>query len=311
MSYDAKILADSISPDGVRLTTVQATFPRFILAEVNTHRVLSRNSASSRAIPTEKLIERVASDPFIPATFNKRVKGMGVGEAFDEATTEQARAVWLRAISKAIYASSQLAEIGLDKSRANRVLEPFMWHTAILTGTEWGNFFALRDHPDAQGEFQVIAHMLREVMDASTPAERREDDWHLPLISDRERTVQPLLPDEPLPDLFLPLASSGRCAKVSFDTHENFEDPWSSYERAEMLGTKGHWSPHEHPARPMVSKDLHDDNLAPKILVPASEIKVGVGTLLGPDLSKVWCGNLRGWVSLRKLFVTEHDFSLT
>src|SRR4051812_47823071 len=78
--YAAKILADSLSPEGIRLTTFEVTFPRFILAEFNTHRMLSRNSASSRAIPTEKLLKRVIDTPFVPS-FNKRVKGMGVGEA--------------------------------------------------------------------------------------------------------------------------------------------------------------------------------------------------------------------------------------
>jgi hypothetical protein len=81
--YDVKVLADSIyglsSGQTARITTMQVTFPRFILAEINTHRAFSRNSASSRAIPTEKIIEQVVTNPFIPETFNRRVKGMGVG----------------------------------------------------------------------------------------------------------------------------------------------------------------------------------------------------------------------------------------
>ena len=100
MSYHAEILADSIAND-VRLTTVMATFPRFILAEINTHRVFSRNSASSRAIPTERLIERVMDNPFVPATFNKRVKGMGVGSPLDESQQAEARHRWLRAAKHA------------------------------------------------------------------------------------------------------------------------------------------------------------------------------------------------------------------
>ena len=47
----AKVIADSVSPKGIRLVTIECQFPRFILAQVNTHRVFSRNSASSRAIP--------------------------------------------------------------------------------------------------------------------------------------------------------------------------------------------------------------------------------------------------------------------
>jgi hypothetical protein len=59
MTHSTKILADSISPDGVRLTTLEVVMPRIVLAEFNTHRMLSRNSASSRAIPIEKMIRMV------------------------------------------------------------------------------------------------------------------------------------------------------------------------------------------------------------------------------------------------------------
>src|SRR3954469_8833727 len=111
--YDAKILADSISPDGVRLSTFEITFPRFILAEVNTHRVFSRNSASSRAIPTEKNIQRVAEDPYVPETFNARVKGMGVGEAFDGEQAEAARNDWLEASADAIRHARFQNELGV------------------------------------------------------------------------------------------------------------------------------------------------------------------------------------------------------
>ena len=55
---EAKIVADSINPQGDRITTYLLTFPRFILAELNTHRVFSKNSASSRAIPFEKPRQR-------------------------------------------------------------------------------------------------------------------------------------------------------------------------------------------------------------------------------------------------------------
>lgn len=318
MSYDAKILADSISPEGVRLTTVQATFPRFILAEVNTHRVLSRNSASSRAIPTEKLIERVVQSPFIPATFNQRVKGMGVGEAFDEELAARATHFWARAIQWAVSSAVDLKDINLDKSRANRVLEPFMWHTAIITATEWSNFYALRDHEDAQGEFQVIAHMIRELMDASDPRYLREGEWHLPLVSEDEmESVSDGSDLDPMREdgLWWPKTSSGRCARVSFDTHENFEVSEKSYERANTLGGKGHWSPHEHPARPMARGDIFDDVLSEKILVPATVVRrLAEGenpTTVGLPLSEMWCGNFRGWVQLRKLFATEHDFGAT
>lgn len=272
MSYEVKILADSISVDGIRLTTLQVTFPRFILAEVNTHRVLSRNSASSRAIPTEKIIDRVREDPFIPETFNKRVKGMGVGDELDSNDQDACRGDWLVACDNAILVAQEIMDRGVDKSRVNRLLEPFMWHTAIITATEWENFFALRDHPAAQPEFQIVARMMKEAMTASKPTQLELGMWHLPLVlasemvesGDHEKWA---------------MISAGRCARVSFDTHENYEFPEVSYERAERLMTSGHMSPFEHQATPVRLGELR------------------------------WSGNFRGWTQFRKTLPNESNFA--
>ena len=56
MPYSARILLDSLSPSGARLTTMEVRYPRFIHSEMMTHRVFSRNAASSRAIPIKKMI---------------------------------------------------------------------------------------------------------------------------------------------------------------------------------------------------------------------------------------------------------------
>src|ERR1044072_534502 len=80
MAFDAKVLADSRSPAGRRLTTLEATFPRFVLAEFNPHRVSSRNSASSRAIPIAKQLRRVLDDPYVPIEFGSNQPGMQAAE---------------------------------------------------------------------------------------------------------------------------------------------------------------------------------------------------------------------------------------
>lgn len=274
--YKARVLADSVSPAGVRLVTVEATFPRFILAEVNTHRVLSRNSASSRAIPPEKLIDRVINEPFVPETFNKRVKGMGVGEALDDEKLQRAHDAWILARNFAVDQATELLELDVDKSRVNRLLEPFMWHTAIITATEWENFFALRDHPGAQPEFQIIAALILEAMQASTPEPKGEGEWHLPLILDETYDGDHVLSED---QLYWPKVSAGRCAKVSFDTHENYESTEESYKRTtEKLEPFGHLSPLEHPAQ-----------------VPA------------PHRQLKFKGNFLGWVQLRKLIPHEYN----
>lgn len=245
--YNATVLADSVNPQGSRLLTVEATFPRFILAEVNTHRVFSRNSASSRAIPPEQIIKKVIENPFIPETFNKRVKGMGVGDELGAQETSTAKAMWLAGRDEAVNVARALLELDVDKSRINRLLEPFMWHTAIISSTKWDNFFALRDHPAAQPEFQILAQLMRERMRESSPVELKPGQWHTPLVTAEEARVGT--------PAWLAYVSAGRCARVSFDKQGEYEPPQDSYDRAKRLEANGHLSPFEHVARPGTHTD--------------------------------------------------------
>jgi hypothetical protein len=141
----AEIVADSLSPFGDRLTSVLVTFPRIILAELNTHRMLSKNSASSRAIPFKKMVEAVQNNPFIPIAFQKNHSGMQGTEYLTGLDYDQAKFEWLEAKDRAIEQAQQLDKIGTTKQLCNRLLEPFMWHTVIITATEWENFFNLRN----------------------------------------------------------------------------------------------------------------------------------------------------------------------
>lgn len=292
--YDVKVIADSVAPHGSRLITLQITFPRFILAEVNTHRQLSRNSASSRAIPPEKMIERAQNEPFVPETFNRRVKGMGVGEALVNSDQEKARRAWLNARDHAVANALVLLDLDCDKSRINRLLEPFLWHTALITATEWSNFFALRDHPDAQPELQIIARMMRTVMDESDPERLAYGDWHLPYVSDDERVD---IDDEVGRDPEYKIGieerwahvSAGRCFTVSYDRLDEImsEDPDTSYGRSKGGAARGHWSPLEHPA--VATKPFFGERA---------------------DSIEDWHGNFRGWRSLRKFYPEESDFQI-
>lgn len=145
----AKIVADSLSPQGDRLTSVLCTFPRIILAEVNTHRMLSKNTSSSRAIPFNKMVEAIKTNPFIPIAWQKHHSGMqGTDyfknhEDYDLGITNQ----WLEARDKAIYQAKLLNSQGVTKQLCNRLLEPFMWTTMLITGSKegWNNFFELRN----------------------------------------------------------------------------------------------------------------------------------------------------------------------
>lgn len=140
----AKVIADSKNEFGNRITTMVVTFPRFILAELNTHRMMSRNSASSRAIPFKKMINSIENDPFVPIAFQKDHSGMQGAEYLEGVELEVALQAYGRSVEYAINRAKEFAATGVTKQLVNRQLEPFMWHTVIITATEWENFFALR-----------------------------------------------------------------------------------------------------------------------------------------------------------------------
>jgi thymidylate synthase ThyX len=302
MAFEAKVLADSRSPKGHRLTTLEATFPRFILAEFNTHRVFSRNSASSRAIPISKQLRRVLEDPYVPIEFGSNQPGMQAGPPLVGEGKLEAEHEWLGARDDAVRrvlglvanpsvlsADSDLLEwlgviedacrdhnwpsdwLNVHKQVANRLLEPFMWHTVIVTATEWDNFWNLRCHPDAQPEIRLIAEKMRAAMEASNPAKLGWDEWHLPLVRPEDR-------EEGASTEELIKISAGRCARVSYLTHAGKRDLDADIELYDRLRASGHMSPLEHPARPLITAELKESE---------------------------WCGNFRGWCSYRKLIPSE------
>jgi thymidylate synthase ThyX len=277
MSYSAKILADSVSPAGVRLTTMEVCFPRMVLAEFNTHRAFSRNSASSRAIPVEKQLDRIRNHPFVPTYWGANQSGMQAEHELDSEAAQKAEAEWLAARDDAVKHVENLLEIGLHKQLANRILEPFMWHTVIVTATEGSNFFALRANAMAQPEIREIAEMMQKVYEESKPAKLKEGEWHLPLIQPEERDGTFEKSEEARK------ISAARGARVSYLTHEGKRDLSADITLYERLTGGGHMSPLEHVARPMTSDELKKSE---------------------------WAGNFRGWMQLRKLVPNEHDYSL-
>ena len=156
-SPNAKVILDSISPEGDRLTTMEVVMHRFVLSEFNTHRSFSRNSASSRAIPTRKQMARVETETAFPVSWPCEQPGMQGGEELDGNLGDAASTVWRNAMQDAVRHATALAEIGVHKSVVNRLLEPFMWHTVIVSSTEWENFFGLRCNSLAQPEIRVAA----------------------------------------------------------------------------------------------------------------------------------------------------------
>jgi len=300
MAYEAKILRDSLSPDNVRLTTFQVTFPRIVLAEFNTHRVFSRNSASSRAIPVEKMLQKVMDDPFIPVYWGKNQKGM---QAEQELTVEEqktAEEAWLIARSHAVADAARLLSLGIHKQITNRLLEPWLWHTVIVTATEWDNFWGLRCNPMAQPEIKKVADMMRETYIDSTPRGLALDEWHMPLVDFDEVRANSGCSDIPM---FWQKVSAGRCARVSYLTHDGKRDVMADVELCDRLVSAGHMSPLEHVARPMTKEDARD--------IIYKQLTGCVTMPLSANANDVFCGNLRGWISTRKTLPNEDVFRST
>jgi thymidylate synthase ThyX len=248
VAYSARVLLDSVAPNGVRLTTLEVTFPRFVLAEFNTHRSFSRSSGSSRAVPTSKLIERIEQDPVLPVEWGRNKSGMSASEMLSAQEAEAAMRVWLRARDDAVAHAKELLELKVHKQELNRILEPFLWHTVIVTATEWENFFELRCAPNAQPEIRQAALRMREAIDASRPRRVEYDDWHTPLLQDDERGLDVETRKR---------ISAARCARVSYLTHEGRREIEKDLELYERLKSDRHLSPFEHVATPAPDPGFH------------------------------------------------------
>ncbi|HEY9085229.1 MAG TPA: FAD-dependent thymidylate synthase [Candidatus Tyrphobacter sp.] len=248
MAYSARVLLDSISEAGLRLTTLEVTFPRFVLAEFNTHRSFSRSSASSRAVPTSKILARVDEDPVMPLEWGRNQKGMTASEVLTEEEEEEAKRAWLDARDAAVAHARRLQALHVHKQVVNRVLEPFLWHTVIVTATEWENFFELRCAPNAQPELRQAAMLMRDAMNESTPALVAQGAWHLPLLQLDERSLDIETQKK---------VSAARCARVSYLTHEGKREIEKDLELYERLKSDRHLSPFEHVATPAEDTAFH------------------------------------------------------
>ena len=248
MSYSAptaKVIAASASLDGDHfnyLYTVEAKIHRFVLAELNTHRVFSRNSASSRAIPIAKQIASATNDPSMPLSWGSNKPGMQAGDELSEKDRWLCQEQWLEARNNAVKSATSLSSLGLHKQVVNRLLEPFLWHTVIISSTEWKNFFKQRCHKDAQPEIKAAAEAIKEAMEFSLAPLLFKGEWHLPYILPEEKEV--------IDVETLKKCSVARCARVSYNNHDGTRDIEKDLELYTKLVSGSHFSPFEHVATP-------------------------------------------------------------
>jgi len=242
--YEARILADSLSPSGDRLTTYCVKYPRIVHAEHLRHRVFSFSCASTRAIPVSKTIEAVMNDPVMPVEWGLNQPGMQASETADEVTAQDASALWLRARNNAVRTAAQMNGLGLHKQLVGRLLEPWQWITVVVSGTDFQNFFELRSSrysPLAQPELRTLADMMLDLYEASTPVECEYGEWHMPFLSED---------DSELDVSSRKKVSAARCARVSYLTHDGVRDVQKDIDLADRLIRDRHMSPFEHVATP-------------------------------------------------------------
>ncbi len=288
------ILADSISPEGIRLLTWQLRYWRPIHSELMTHRVFSRNAGSSRARPSQAIIDQVRNDPWGPLHWGKNEPGMQANAELEGPALQLAKSTWGIAAMDAAISAGRLVERGAHKQIVNRLLEPFTYIDVVLSGTDFANWYALRDHKDAQPEIRELASLMKEVQAHSTPTILQPGEWHLPYVTDKDREDVKLFGESwtwngTVLDQMETLRriSAARCARVSYKLHDgsktDFGKDLELFERL-LVSQPLHASPAEHQATP--DRWLGDRHAA---------------AWVHPEEH----GNFRGWRQFRKMLPNE------
>lgn len=245
-----KILADSVNPfNKKRLTTFELTFWRPILSQLTRHRLLSFCVRSSRATPVDTLIAEITNSPWGPKEWGLNESGMIATQVMT--MPEQVKScdyIWYHAAKSNCTIAKSLADAGVHKQIVNRLLEPFSCSHAVVSGTEWDNFYRLRCAKDTQPEFREMALKMKELQENSEPKELEENQWHLPYISEEELHTYRYSK--------LCKISAARCARVSYKTYSGDIDVEKDLQLYQKLVSSGHWSPLEHCACPAVEQYL-------------------------------------------------------
>lgn len=236
----SKIIGDSINPVETRLTSVIFKYPRWMHSELMTHRVFSRNAASSRAIPFERMVRDLRYDPACPVYWGTEQRGMQPAQEVN--APNSCREMWLLARDRMIDDAECIRRVfNLHKGTLNRIIEPWAWMTVLVTGSQWGfsNFFSLRAHKDAMPEFQALAYPFLEQYLDHKPAQLDWGQWHIPEFGEMES----------LHEVAMLQVATARCARLSYLTFDGKHDISADKDIHKKLMTSGHWSPFEHCAQ--------------------------------------------------------------
>lgn len=300
----AKVVCDSVSEQGVRLTTFEIEYPRFIHGELMTHRVLSKNSSSSRAIPIQKMLDQIENNMAVPIYWGENKSGMQAVAEVSKQSIRSAIDQWGFAYADIKHVVGRMIELGLHKQVTNRLTEPFQMMKVVITGTDWDNFFNLRIHPDAQPEICMLAYKMYKAMKESTPQNLREGEWHLPYVQKDGKFGY--IADQTILTLEEAIKySAASCASVSYRTEEmtleKADKIFDMLIKAEVI----HASPFEHLATPIVEKfdyfDKDDLDTGYEVNLPLHPDSWEDGITHVNKQGNLCSGNLRGWIQYRHL----------
>lgn len=301
-SIKATVICDSISEQGVRLTTFEIEYPRIVMSEFNTHRAVSKNSSSSRAIPVSKMLEHTKNINLKPIYFGSKKSGMQAGDELVGEDLQYAKSTWESALHSMVHSAKILDECGIAKEVCNRLVEPFQLVKVVCTATDWENFFNLRLHPDADPNICMLAYKMYQAMEESKPYELKEGEYHLPYVNvGWNGKGEMCYFDEDFNSVELEQAirlSAASCASVSYRTEgmtlEKADKIFDMLIKAEVV----HSSPLEHCATPVKPKF----NELGKVRVNCSEPQSWEDGVTHMNKQGELCsGNLRGWVQYRHL----------
>lgn len=308
----ANVICDSINEQGVRLTTFEIEYPRIVMSEFNTHRSVSKNSSSSRAIPVSKMLEHTQKVNLKPVYFGSKKAGMQAGKELDGGDLINAKLFWESALFDAVSWAKEFDELGVAKEVTNRLVEPFQLVKVVCTSTDWDNFFNLRLHPDADPNICMLAYKMYLAMEESKPIKLKVGEWHLPYVNLGWNGKGELCyADDGFDFIILEEAikiSAASCASVSYRTEgmtlEKADKIFDMLIKAEVV----HSSPFEHlatPISPMNTRNGQFNDLANSSDPETWEEGVTHRNKQGELCS----GNLRGWIQYRHLLPNNTCYS--
>lgn len=298
-----KLIADSIC-NTKRMRTYELQYMRFFHSEVMTHRILSKNAASSRAIPYPRMVELIKTNPAIPTKWGVNEAGMKASKFLNLREAEAATSIWLAARDSMIHHSNVLKDMKVHKQTINRLNEPWQMMKVVLSGTEFENFFWLRNHGDAQPEFELLSSLMQLACNTSIPMMLQPGEWHLPYI-DLVRNNGVLEYWSEGTQLSLDEArkvSTSCCAQASYRRLDASLEKGDGIYNNLIGSERKHASPFEHQATPMTiqSVDLSDES----VVIPHPN-KWEEGTSHIDSRGQFWSGNFCGWIQHRKLIDGE------